>query len=247
MKHLLIIPLLCLSAITAQGQFYVSANLGVSTQRHSLTQRGETAFHSSYDEAQPSGTAFSVEPLAGMCIGERFEAGIAFGHSRSSYDYAFGTNNNEQGTWARLGEATESLATYSVAPYLRGYLFTFGKWTLSAELSAGYEWGDGSRTETEYRASDNTPVKSRSDYATRGWEVALTPVFTYGINDHLSIDIYLDLLTLGYERMTTTYYAATAPDETARTVDREELSDGFTAGLNAYTGTLLTVGFAYTF
>lgn len=157
-----------------------------------------------------------------------------------------------------------SQAGWTVSPLLRYELFKYGNMHFHVMLQGTIRsMGYGTHTESYVTPTVNNreyiePDPYEDSVKTFSWSVSLRPTLTYEFSKHLSAELSLDFLSVGYCASKTTYDATANPAHYHLDADGEKVQNvyynkSFYGGLNTLMETLrwespmLRLGFNYTF
>lgn len=238
MRRLLLIVLTLTLSHAAMGQLLLSGSVGYEHKSSGYTQRSIEA----YDGTLPEGDLFTVSACVGFGIGDRVEVGIKPSATWSLYIYKTGEYSDKTKKWEMLSQLKKDWLLYSVAPYFRLRVLHIGDLSLCAELTADISWGEGSSETTEYSANDGSEIVMNIDTNYRRWGILLAPVVNYRFNDHWSVNLYLNMLTLGYSSTREEIKLINSDKE-----DHATTTSDFGVSVAADKGTLLSVGLTYKF
>ena len=239
MRKLVIFCLVAIFCVpTTRGQLLLSGNVGYQHKSSGYTYRGMEA----YDGTLPEGDLFTVSARLGLALGKRLELGIKPGVTWSLYLYQTGQYSDDTKKWEMLSQLKKDMLLCSVAPYVRIRVLGLGDLSLCAELTADISWGKGSTETTEYESNTGADVVMNRDTSIHRWGLLLTPVVNYNISDCWSVELYLNMLTLGYSNTHESVSLINSENEDYATSTSE-----FGVSVAADRGTLLSVGLTYKF
>jgi len=226
MKRILLTLALAVLALTANAQFFISANIGGnkisgSTYRH--TQISVVA-DIEYDTTimQESTTTFTGGLKAGYKFGKA-QVGVAGSYSMfNSLHQPLDPTlvpiiSNYIPNWVSFGEMSSHGSSFTVAPYFRYDIITAGDIALFVELDLFYSQMmnptidsvsvdnhmevNGVPVVTSYFTWDTSNAmipRSSTSYGVR-----ITPGLSWQLTKHCGIDLYLDFLSLAYSHAKT--------------------------------------------
>lgn len=175
-------------AFAANAQFVIGGNVGIA---HGGTSNGD--FN---DEAS---TNMSIKPKVGYWLNDKMQVGMQFG-----LDYAYtrdysGTDN------AKYESATST--SWQFAPYFRYNVANWKNFTIFCEAQLGL----GITPKSSWMR--NYPTETSGEGSTSSFDLGLVvlPGLNYALTDHISLDLYVNLLGLyyNYASYTTTNFDGT--------------------------------------
>ena len=268
MKKAFLTIALAAFALAGNAQFLIGANLGFgmfngstdftriqgeNTSTWTMPNAIANPEPLSYDNLKETMT-LSVMPKIGYMIGEKMQVGLAFGivwdktKDYGDYKYEYQTVENFEG-W----KSTSQL-TVCATPYFRYNLTELGKLTLFAEAQVGLAFGLSPTIHKYHTAYTNHPAVDEDvageDYTFTDITFNVIPGIHYRMSDNLSVDLYVNVLRLGFEYKSEDYYQ-----------DRNLIDNTLNAPANTYewvvnstnilfsagNRSLFTVGFNYIF
>ena len=272
MKKVLLTIALAAFALTGNAQFLIGGNLGFgmfngstnftriqgdNTSTWTIPNAITNPTPLTYDNMNETMT-LSVMPKIGYMAGEKMQFGLAVGivwdktKDYSMYANAYRTNENFEG-WL-----STSQLTVCATPYFRYNLTELGNFTLFAEAQLGLAFGLSPtihRFHTEYHDGNlHSPAVDEDvageDYTFTDITLNVIPGIHYRMSDNLSVDLYVNVLRLGFEYKSEDYYQ-----------DRNLIDNTLNAPANTYewvvnstnilfsagNSSLFTVGFNYIF
>lgn len=227
-----------------RAQVNVGLDVGYGNKGYSYTKQGLGA----YNKDLPKGQSAYLAPRVGYVWGEVVSVGVQLGAEYSSFDYADGYYDPIGLSWLQSAATNETMFTASARAYLRLRCAGSGRLSLHVEISGIYSLGWGKDTKTEYRSTDGWDVTMFSRLYERQLCAQVLPVINYAFNNHVSMDVYLNLAAVTFASTTTTQWPYVVKDMAAWG-DPESVTSQqeFNAGFNSLNASLLTVGFGYTF
>lgn len=224
MKKTLLIALLLGAATLAEAQIVVG---GCIAYEHKTTGYGTQHMEGSTGTLT-TGNLFTLSTRLGFALSDFAEIGIKPNASFSVYVYQTGAYEDDTKTWAAITELKKDMLVHSIAPYTRLRLLHTGDFSINAEFTADLNWG---------REGDSLEFTSE-EYPL--WGILLTPVASYRMGNHLSVDLYFNMLTIGYVGL---------PKEVrmVHAFREEEIANPTEFGISsaASKSTLLSLGFAW--
>ena len=223
-RIILIISLLCM-AHAASAQLVVGGCIGYENKTSGYTTQGLE----SSDGSLAKGGLLTVSARVGFALGDYAELGVKPNASFSMYICQTGTYSDDSKRWELITKFNKDWLMHSIAPYARLRVLHLGDLSLNAELTADLAWDNG---------GDDTLAAADTHYPL--WSILLTPVVCYRMGDHLSLDLYFNMLTVGYSgqmkqvRLVHTYQEDGSVDPTE-----------FGVSPSASRGTLLSLGLSW--
>ena len=226
MKKVLLVLLALCAASAASAQLVVGGLVGYEPKSTGYTTQGLDGS----DGVLTQGNYFALTTRVGFAFGNAVEVGIKPNASLSLYIYQTGTYSDDTKKWEMLTKFNKDWLMHSLAPYARLRLLHIGSLSLVADVTGDLAWS----------RDDGTPAAEDTEYPL--WGILVTPVASCMLGDHLSIDLSLNMLTVGYSGQTKemklihTYQEATGVDPTE-----------FGVSAAASRGTLISAGIAWKF
>lgn len=239
MKRLFLSITLVLCAFIAQSQIFVSINAGGSMSS------GNTNIDTRISVSSDS--AFVVDVPHDKT--STFGGGFRFGYKTGKMMFGIGADYSVSSItthtldphlipiypellWKTSGEMTTKSATITVVPFFRYEVVKAGDISLFAELNAFYAMEqDPTITAHQVYTRDDMPTPLREFDTTftavrnaTGFGARVTPGLNWQINTYVSLDLYLDFLSIAYAsytRTATTYDYAFTTNNMGTVVDRE--------------------------
>ena len=200
-------------AFAANAQFIVGGNLGFNTQSGKSVETvvaGSTTTTTEF--INPSSMDLYIMPKIGYQIDDKMSAGIILGYSMENNTttrttptmmdplmntaYWAGTMDDYAGTekW--------NASTITIMPYFRYNLMEFNDLTLFCEAAIPIDIHGAEKTvlneEGTYAGSKHTVTATTVDNKWNSFGITITPGLNYAFNEHLSMDIYFNAISLGY-------------------------------------------------
>ncbi|MBR5353330.1 MAG: hypothetical protein IK126_06415 [Bacteroidales bacterium] len=243
MKRFILLAFLMLPVLPAAAQFFVSGNLDFDLARYSRSE--------GFDPTKPKGMALRFEPRVGYAFSPSLQAGVTLLLSNQKYTYTDGYYNADAGEWKKTEITDRTLATFGGGLFVRQRCLEFGSLALAVELTATYHIGLGNTAQTQYDSRNNSPLHFKTPYTLGELAVKLVPVVTYRLSQRLSVDGYIDLLSILYTgttiRHNRTYRVDPYTSNKTVTPEYSETLSSLHFGLDAHNATLLTLGVSYNF
>lgn len=206
----------------ANAQLFVGGNLGFGMQSgtNEVTNGGTTVTTDA-----PKTTAWEVTPK------------IGFQMDKMAFGVAFGINGNKEVSKEGLDDAqvttTEKYFGWEVCPFFRYNAFEFGNFALFCELQVPFA---GGKNTDKIEGNGTTVETDGAKLFSVG--VQVVPGLSYKLSDHVGLDLYVDLLALGF-RMD----KSTLERDNYKSIEKET---NLWAGINSLPQAI-TLGFNYNF
>lgn len=222
MKKVLLTLALAAFAFAANAQFVIGGQIDVNHNGNATGDFGNTAT-----------TTFTFMPKVGYCLNDNMQIGLNFGMAYNYTRNYDGDNNNDH-YFSNTGKM------YLAAPYFR---YNFAQWKnfkvfceaqLALAMIPKNSWNN-----------NTLGTSGEGNTKTTAINFNVVPGLNYAITDHISLDVYVNLLGLYYNYVTTTTTIA-GTDIVDKTHDY-----GFMANMSAETinnhFNNFTIGFNYAF
>ena len=207
----------------ANAQLFVGGNVGISSTSgtNEVTAAGIT--NTTY---KPKTIGWEITPKIGFQM-DKLAIGAIFGVNGEKRVNKIDADNS----------TTISYFGWEVAPFVRYNAFEFGNFALFAELQLGI---NGGKDKGKIVTAGATTEADGAKYF--GLGVQVVPGLSYNLSDHLSFDMYVNLLRLGWymDKATDT------PDPTDATSKDVDKDTGFIVGVYSLPSAF-TIGFNYKF
>jgi hypothetical protein len=208
--RLILIGLFTFFCVSLNAQFFVGGNFSLSTSGGS-TDNGTTTTDN------PSSFIFNLAPKIGKFLSEKVAVGAALNLTFS--------RTKTPG----INEVISKSSTYGIAPFIRYYALKMDKFSVFAQGNVGLSFS-GSSIKVGGTSTDGP--KTTNIY------LNVTPGLAYDVNEKLSLETSLNILSFGYNN--TTVKNGDVKDKTS--------SFNFGAGLgNVVSVGSLTIGAIYKF
>lgn len=217
MKKVLLTIACVAFAFAANAQWVVSGNLGfTSNGGHQEINNVLGTVSNNYvvpGYLTTKSHSLEIVPSIGYKFNDNMQAGLKFG-----IVYNKNTNFNALAYAADKEDYTSVSGTsFEIAPYFRYYFAQAGKFNFFAEATVDLGFMPHSKThffDNFGPVAIDTVVESNTKYMAFG--ISIVPGVNYQLNDHFSIDCYIDLLSLNYQMTkATTFVDLTTPAATA--------------------------------
>lgn len=250
MKKVFLTLTLAAFAFAANAQIFVGANLGFRSYGQSLSTETKTASGSDVVNANDyAGSYFFIMPKIGYQINDQMSAGLVVGfRADTEKDYIWGSPNAIYADWE--GVRTTSWNTITIRPFFRYNVMEFGDLKLFVEARIPIELGSIEKWNTHETYTDLTDTKhdetAEGDNKTSSmsYGISVIPGFSYNLTDNISLDVYINAISLAYTHTDRTY---NNPDASVGgTLKDVTTFNDFTFGCNTL-GSGISVGFNYAF
>ena len=272
-KVLLTLAVTCF-AFAASAQIVVGGQIGFNTNNGNLNSHtvlsGTGVPGADYDRTwdRPANpyTSFTFMPKIGYNLNEKMQVGAQLGFTYTTttiYNAVYGLSYSytypEAEDWEKI-----STFDFSIAPYFRYNVAEMGKFTFFCE--AQFYFGITSKpTYTDHATKlevlgltyDAVDTTYKGNTSITSFGISVTPGLNYKFTDHVSMDIYIDLLGLGFNHRHINTFDDNNPNNVYGTyTDTEEYNTTsndfyFNANFNAQTVrehlSLFRLGFNYVF
>ena len=217
MKRLLVFTLALSFACFVKAQFFVGGNLGLTYNKgaeKSITTNGEKETYT-----RPNTLGFNISPLLGYYINDRMSVALVvdFGYTHTSsfpndgaymrwlaskYDYFAFIIDITPELQDKLGDENYSgfanEITFGISPSFRYAVPIKDKLYLFTELQLAFIEAH-LNTERSLDISGEHQTYTSNDLVKQvSWGVQLCPGITYMLSNKISVDMYLNLLQIGY-------------------------------------------------
>ena len=234
-KVVLAVVALCFG-FAASAQVTVGGNLGIAlTQGSGSTTTTLGSLSETIDKTIRRSGTININPKVGYKLGENDEVGLYLGYS---FDRSCAKSPNSS------DRTYQAVNHWRVAPYYRYSFANMGKFRFFSELSVPFEWQSKIKDHVE---TGSITTDTKLDKTAFAWGIALTPGVTFQAGKHCSLDLYIDLLSIGYKHVKKV-------DNTASGVEDIDKLNVFYTGLNSYNNVLgvnnsvsFRIGYSYTF
>jgi opacity protein-like surface antigen len=172
--RLVLIGLFTFFCISLNAQFFVGGNFGLNTSGGS-TDNGTTTTDN------PSSFSFNLMPKIGKFLSEKVAVGAALNVTFS--------RNKTPG----INEIISKTSTYGIMPFVRYYAIKMDKFSVFGQGNVGLSFS-GSSTKVGGTSTDGP--KTTRVYLT------IIPGLAYDVNEKLSLETSLNILSFGYYNTT---------------------------------------------
>ena len=220
MKKVILVAVMAFLSANLFAQVFIGGSLGVATQ--SSTDR--------LANARTSQFAFTLSPNVGFKINDDMSVGGRIG---------FTVGSRTVGT-----VVTPDPTVFSIQPYFRYSLLTFGDFAVAGEANVGMAFQSSKNVITTPGAPDVTNKSNTTQFS-----LGVTPVLLYQLNKHVTLEANLNILTIGFATSAT---KATTETGGATTTVQDDTQSSFVTAANAndvFGGGwgLIQIGFTYAF
>lgn len=228
-------------AFAANAQLTLGGNLGFGIQnigKASVETPTPTGITTNTVDPQKTFN-FAIQPKIGYAFNDKMAAGIIFGIGITNTTNSFSSVFPGGATNGKMNEFS-----WNVTPYFRYNIASFDRFTFFGEASVFLGGAN-----TKYKCDVANGTWESEPITAFGLKIAVTPGLNYKINQHISMDLYLDLVNLGFAMDKTTVKTKVGND-VLKSVNTDT---EFGLGINSLTTTLngnksvFRVGFNYTF
>lgn len=261
MKKVVLTLTLAAFAFAANAQFVIGGQLGFNTnggRTANETNIGGTS--AAWNVPATASSNLTILPKVGYQLNDNMQVGAQLGltynytrnynvvGARAAYNAVNDKAENWQNQWS-MG--------FQIAPYFRYNVTEFGNFTLFCE--AALPININGKTHFKDHATAIDGVQTAVDTAYVGnrnggsFGITITPGLNYKLNDNISLDLYVDLLGLGFVHGWNRTYVDNSTSGTTNTSDTRVSTNRFyfTANMNAQTVAahlnLFRIGFNYHF
>ena len=230
MKKALLFFAVVAFAFTANAQFFVGGNLGLHRDASGAVYDGKTW------GAKDVNFDFKFAPKVGYQINDAFQIGAKFLWDRSdALEYVALSNTPGNSNYDKVNYKDNNyINMFGFGIFARYNVYNAGSLTVFCEADLSMLFGTWKNSRTYV---DGTGVDVTVDGAkATDFRVGITPGLNYAFNEHFSMDLYLDLLGISYNK----YSVKSATDDKA-VVNKREFN------LLSEQNGILSIGFNYKF
>lgn len=205
MKKVLLTIALAAFAFAANAQLIVGGNLGINgSTSNNVTTNTIGGTTTTTEVAGPKTLDFYIAPKIGYQLNEKMSAGIILSFDRNSstrdswgpYDPALWGATNYVGT------REMSYNTIGITPYFRYNAMKLNNLTLFCEAAIPVTIKTADKIvvneEGDVLGTHITATTTNIDNKVTSFGLTITPGFNYALNEHLSLDMYLNAINLGF-------------------------------------------------
>lgn len=230
MKKLFIALVFVATGLVANAQLFVGGNIGFGSSNGSseeiATIGGTTESELDY---APRISNFVIAPTVGFMASDVVGFGATIGWQNEVTKECTNVEEKEF-------DAKTAFSTFTFAPFFRYVFGDFGKIKLYADAKLPLEFGS---SKVQYK-DEETLVKEKGP---KGFGIGfyIQPAFTYELNEHISFNAELGLLSLGW------YHSKMSYTEEDDDYKFEAVGKTNEFGLNVNNRVPVQFGFVYTF
>lgn len=245
MKKAFLTIALAAFAFAANAQLVIGANLGFGgTSSNSVNTNTTGGTTTTTEITGPKSFNFYLMPKIGYQINEKMQAGVILGFSHETNTRTltaaiapslWGASNYE-------GTMKTSQNTINVTPFFRYNVVELNNLTLFCEAGIPIVISPAEKTVVEesgdqlLTGNHVTSTTEISNNKITSFGLTITPGLNYALNEHLSMDLYFNAISLGFNLTKT--HTSVDNFENDETVDTD-----LNWGLNVRTLPMATVGF----
>lgn len=215
MKKVLLTLALAAFTFAANAQFVVGGMFDISYNGGDTKYTGVAGKTDDlalpYNSRANTSLGYAVMPKVGFQLNDKMQVGVAFGIQGGSYkDYSRWTNEYEDYKDFE-GWSKRTYRGYTFAPYFRYNLGTISGLTFFCEAQLSLYFGGRDKYHV-FNTEINDPdifyivpaldTTYKSDYKNSYIAFTIVPGLNYKFNEHLSADLYIDLLGFSFVRYT---------------------------------------------
>lgn len=211
MKKVFLTIALVAFAMVANAQFVISGQLGFSTSGGNTHYEAVATGGNAFDYPATKTTDFRFSPSVGYVLNDKMQVGLGLMYvTGSSVNYGapavyYGGHED----WVKGNGGA-----FGVAPYFRYYFAQSGNFNFFCE--AALVFVTSGRSHTHIYDNSVTPVIDRETNGPTSYTIldfSIIPGVNYKINDKFSVDCYIDLAGISFNRTATKNYGTvTDPD-----------------------------------
>ena len=239
----------------ANAQLFVGGNLGFGMNSGSYksteTYAGETK---TLESDAPKTIEWVVGPKIGFQA-DRLSFGVAFSIGGQKWNALNPSESDLEDAYywfygdlaKELGdrEFTMKKTSWGVTPFVRYNAIEAGNFALFCELQIPIN-GIKTKVKSVYETTNGKETEEFDGPKTFSWGVEIVPGLSYNLNDHISFDVYLDLIRLGFTQTKVTLEEEGTSDGVSYKDTYEKKYNDFHVGVYSLPA-LVTVGFNYKF
>ncbi len=173
-KVIVTVVVVLVTVLTSNAQFFVGGSVGLDFTSGKYKNNGVSV-------DAPSTFAFDISPRVGYYLTDRWAIGAEAGIERSVKNYKGDSKKKEFQT------------TWGIGAFARYHLIEVNKFAFILEGTLGYQ-GYKQKTKVNSTTQEGDPVNS--------FGLAVLPVLSYNLTEHISIEANCDFLRLGFYRVT---------------------------------------------
>ena len=210
MKKVFLTLTLAAFALAANAQIIVGGNLGINgSSNKSVNTNSFGGTTTTTEVTGPKSMDFYIAPKIGYQINEKMSAGIILGFSSESTTRTLTTPWDASLWGATNYDGTMKLSTSYITfkPYFRYNVAEMNNLTFFCEASIPVTIKNADKLVVDesgdVAGSHKTATTTGLDDKYTSFGLDVTPGFNYALNDHLSLDLYLNAINLGFNIMKT--------------------------------------------
>lgn len=186
MKKVLLTLALAAFAFTANAQFVIGGNIGANHDNYHTDKYGTGT----------TTTDISIMPKIGYQLNENMQIGLTVGWTYN-YERTYAGKDDTYNSTSNPGLATAANykdfnnPTITIAPYFRYYLTSWKNFKVfaEAELNVGIHMESSRSTVV---SGSETSTNNQDNFTSFG--INIVPGLNYSLTDHISFDLYVNLL-----------------------------------------------------
>ena len=211
MKKVLLTLALAAFAFAANAQLIVGGNIGINgTSNKGVNTNTFGGTTTTTEITGPKTLDFYIAPKIGYQINDNMSAGIILGFSHEN------TTRTLAGPWSPTmalatnykGTLKDACNYISIKPYFRYNVAQMNNLTFFCEAAVPVTIKTADKRvvneEGDIAGTHTTSTTEITDNKYTSFGLDITPGFNYALNEHLSLDIYLNAINLGFN-MTKTH------------------------------------------
>lgn len=186
MKKILVILTAATIAAAANAQVYVGGSLGVNYNTSNRVKSPAAEAFGSGSTTKTTNTTLTFTPTIGYLINDKWSVGLDL-----NLEWKKNTDDRLPGGAVTSDTQSRNVLGWDVRPFVRYTIFKIKKFGIDAKLAGGV---GGSRETILAGKSDDASVINYLNYG-----VLLSPVLTFDINEHFSLESSLGIASIGWE------------------------------------------------
>lgn len=226
MKKLLLVLAFVAGTFFCNAQVFVGGNIGFGMGTGKVDTKVASV---STTVENPRTTTFEINPFVGYMLNKKFGVGLDFGYGISS-------TKAKTEIFNATGTVKENVSVWKAAPFFRWVFGNFERVKLYADTKVSFAGANDNVTTV--LNEDKTTTKGPKSFE---WGIAIVPGIKFMLNDHISMNGKINLLSLGYNSSK----VMSDVDSHSNEYNKTETKNTFGIGVNEKTA--ITLGFVYTF
>ena len=205
MKKALFTLALAAFAFAANAQLIIGGNIGINgTTNNNVTTNTIGGTTTTTEIAGPKTMNFYIAPKIGYQLNEKMSLGIILGFDRQNItrDSWGPVDPTLWGATNYVGTRKMSYNTITITPYFRYNAMKLNNLTLFCEASIPVSIKTADKIvvneEGDVAGTHVTATTTTIDNKVTSFGLTITPGFNYALNEHLSLDMYLNAINLGF-------------------------------------------------